>query len=387
MIQRLLNPSQRNSFFLFGARGTGKSTFVNSQFPMQDPWVLNLLDPEVEDYYAKSPKRIELELRSRKAKPDWIVIDEIQKVPRLLDMVHKLIEERKQRFILTGSSARKLKRGAANLLAGRAFLYHLFPLTSVELGDNFDLDFYLRWGGLPQIYSYENEGDRTAFLRGYTLNYLNQEIRLEQVVRKLDPFRNFLEIAGSSSGKIINHKKIGEQVGVDTKTIQSYFQILEDTLLGFYLPGFHQSVRKSQKINPKFFLFDLGVKKSLEGSLDQTLNHRTSVFGQQFEAFLILEIFRLNDYYSKEFKLSYFATKGGSEIDLILSKAQSHILIEIKSTDTIDEVEVSSLSRFVKSFPRVKAAYYISRDPHSMKQEGVQCLHWNQFLRNFQSLK
>lgn len=386
MVNRILDPSQKSSFFLFGARGTGKSTFVKKQFPMNNPWFLDLLDSEVEDYYAKSPKRLELELASRKTKPDWIVIDEVQKVPRLLDMVHKLIEEKKQKFILTGSSARKLKRGSANLLAGRAFLYHLFPFTSIELGKSFNLDFYLRWGGLPQIYSLEDHSERANFLRSYTLNYLNQEIRLEQLVRKLDPFRSFLELAGNVSGLIVNHKKLGDQVGVDTKTIQSYFQILEDTLLGFYLPGFHESVRKSQRANPKFFIFDSGIKKALEGSLDQGLNPKTSVYGHFFESFLIQEIYRLNEYYLKDFKLSYFATKSGTEVDLVLSKAKKNYLIEIKSTDSVDDREVASLSRLSKDFSNLKTAFYISQDQRPRLQDGVRCLPWQSFLTEFKGL-
>lgn len=379
----MLKPSKNSSFFLFGARGTGKSTFLHKQFKMKNPWFLDLLDPTVEDLYARAPKRLEQELKSLKKKPDWIVIDEVQKVPRLLDMIHLLIERDNYRFILTGSSARKLKRGGANLLAGRAFVNEMFPLSVIELGPKFDLINYLHWGGLPRIYSLKSPKDRIEYLSSYILTYLNEEIRNEQIIRKLDPFRAFLEIAGQVSGKIINHRKIAGEVGVDTKTIQSYFQILEDTLLGFYLPAFHESVRKSQKHNPKFYLFDTGIKKALEGSLEQKPVERTSVFGELFESMVILEIYRLNKYLKTNYKLSYFSTKNNAEIDLVLSKNRTHILIEIKSSDSINETEVNSLNQLASDFPNVQAVYYLSREPKQLKIGQVTCKNWKIFLQNF----
>lgn len=383
MIHRIFSPSKNSSFFLFGARGTGKSTFLHKQFKMKNPWFLDLLDPSVEDFYARAPKRIEQELKALKKKPDWIVIDEVQKVPRLLDMVHLLIERDNYRFILTGSSARKLKRGGANLLAGRAFVNEMFPLTVIELGNKFNLIDYLHWGGLPRIYSLKSSKDRIEYLSSYIITYLNEEIRNEQIVRKLDPFRAFLEVAGQVSGKIINHKKIAGEIGVDTKTIQSYFQILEDTLLGFYLPAFHESVRKSQKHNPKFYLFDTGIKKALEGSLEQKPVERTSVFGELFEAVVILEIYRLNKYLKSNYKLSYFATKNNAEIDLILSKNRTHILIEIKSSDSIVETEVKSLNQLAADFPNVKAVFYLSRNPKILRIGNVTCMNWRDYLFSF----
>lgn len=349
---------------------------------MKSSWFLDLLDPEIENFYAKTPKHLERELLGMKKRPEWIVIDEIQKVPRLLDMVHRLIEQEKQKFILTGSSARKLKQGSANLLAGRAFVNHLFPISSLELDKNLNLIEYLQWGGLPQIFSYKSANDKKAFLSSYVLTYLNEEVRMEQLIRKLDPFRFFLEIAGQVSGKIINHSKIANEVGVDVKTIQSYFQILEDTLLGFYLPAFHLSVRKSQKHNPKFYLFDTGVKKALEGSLEQVPVERTSSFGELFESMIILEIYRLNSYLKRDYKLSYFQTKNNSEIDLILTKNKKHILVEIKSSDVIDLTEVASLGRVARNFPNVQACYYVSRAPQKIKEDLVLCLPWQDFLKN-----
>jgi len=376
MFQRILKVSHSSSFFLFGARGTGKSTYLKKQFKARNPLFIDLLNPSLEHLYARHPNRLAEEISLLKKKPDWVIIDEIQKVPKLLEVVHSLIENNKMKFVLTGSSARKLKRGAANLLAGRAFLNDLYPLTFRELGVKFNLAEALHWGTMPKIFDFTKAFDKKLFLESYVLTYLQEEIRSELIIRKIDPFRNFLEIAGVSSGKIINHKKIADDVGVDFKTIQSYFQILEDTLLGFYLPAFHLSVRKSQRHAPKFYIFDLGVKKALEGSLDQTPVPRTSVYGELFESFIILEIFRLNKYLKKGFKLSFYTTKNGGEVDLILSKGNNHKLIEIKSASSIDESELRKVSEIGSAFPGKVECFYLSQSPVLAKIQGVKCFHW-----------
>ena len=386
MVNRILEPLKSQSFFIFGARGTGKSTFLQKQFKMKNPFFINLLDPQIEDLYVRNPSRLKQELLALKAKPDWVIIDEIQKVPRLLDMVHLLIEESQYKFILTGSSARKLKNGSSNLLAGRALMNYMFPLSIVELGSSYNLIDYFHWGGLPQLQSLKTTLEKTRYLQAYTLTYLNEEIKAEQIVRKLDPFRNFLNVVGQVSGKIINHKKIANEIGVDTKTIQSYFQILEDTLVGFYLPAFHESVRKSQKQNPKFYLFDTGVKKALEGSLEQIPVPRTSVFGELFEAFLVTEVHKLNQYYHKDFSLAYFATKEGFEIDLVLTKNKKKYLIEIKSSDDVHEKEVERLSLIAKEFKGVEKIFYLSQNKKHLKISDVECMHWFSFLDQFDKL-
>jgi predicted AAA+ superfamily ATPase len=218
------------------------------------------------------------------------------------------------------------------------------------------------------------------------LTYLNEEIRAEQIVRKLDPFRAFLPILGQVSGKIINHKKIADEIGTSSVTVQSYFQIIEDTLLGFYLPAFHLSVRKSQRQSPKFYVFDTGVKKALEGSLDQIPIPRTSGYGELFESFLINEIVRLNSYFEKDFKFSYYATKNNLEIDLILTSGSSHYLLEIKSKEKVAETEVKSLASAGRDFKNVKGIFYISKDESHLEIEGVQCMHWRAFLEKFSRL-
>jgi uncharacterized protein len=252
MVNRLIKLSKSHSFFVFGARGVGKSTLIRSLYGSDlNVVTFNLLDLKVEDDLRTNPQSL-VEI-ARAQKPEWVVIDEIQKLPKLLDLVHLMIEEDKQKFILTGSSARKLKRGAGNLLAGRAFVYHLHPFTSVELGHEFDLLDALNWGLLPKTQALKTDEEKQDFLEAYCRTYLKEEIQQEQIVRNLDPFRQFLEIAAQMNGKIINFSKIAREVGVDTTTVQNYFSILEDTLLGFFLPSYHKSVRKRQISAPKYW--------------------------------------------------------------------------------------------------------------------------------------
>ena len=388
MVQRLINPLKSRSFFLFGARGVGKSYYLKNQFLKGNVLQIDLLLPELENKYSLDPNTLILELAAlpKKSRPDWIYLDEIQKIPKLLDVVHYLIENEKYKFILTGSSARKLKRGSANLLAGRANIYSLFPLSYIETADQFDLVTALQWGQMPSLIELKTVREKTAYLNSYTLTYLNEEIKVEQIIRNLDPFRAFLPILGQMSGKVINHKKIANEIGVDSKTVKSYFQIIEETLLGFYLPAFHESVRKSQTISPKFYLTDCGLKKSLEGSLEQKPVPKTSVFGELFEHFIINEVRKLNHYYEKSFQLSYYSTKNGSEVDLVLSKLSKNILIEIKSSEKIDLTEVKAFSERSKDFKNVKQIYYVSRDSKEMKFGNVICISWENFLKRFKKI-
>ncbi|MBF0105343.1 MAG: ATP-binding protein [Deltaproteobacteria bacterium] len=391
MFPRLVKPSKSHSFFVFSARGTGKSTFIKKQFlnktPSENVITIDLLLPSTEDLYAKNPGRLIAEVIAHKeAKQlDWIFIDEVQKVPRLLDVVHHLIEEQGVKFILTGSSARKLKRGSANLLAGRAFVYALHPLTACELGNNFDLSEALHWGTLPQISTLKNKTDKASYLKSYALTYLKEKIQTEQLVRRLDPFRLFLEVAAQCNGHIINYSSIARDTGlVDHKTIQSYFQILEDTHLGFILPAYHRSFRKAQSSHPKFYFFDIGVKRALENTLDVLLKPKTSAFGDAFEHWVITEIFRLNQILSADFRLSYFSGPH-SEIDLVLSKTKKDILVEIKSSPVVDPLKVAKLARLSENFTEA-GVYYLSLDKTAQKIGPVHCLYWQEgFKRIFKN--
>ncbi len=380
MVQRLCKLSKTNSFFLFGARGTGKSTLLKSVPFLKDSLYIDLLNPETEDSYALAPERLGRELEAKESS-QWVIIDEVQKLPRLLDVVHSLIEKRKTKFALTGSSSRKLKSGGGNLLAGRAFLFSLFPFTSKELGEAFNLEEALAWGTLPKMSELSDTEDRARFLRTYTQVYLKEEILVEQLIRNLDPFRLFLPMAGQTNGHIVNYSNIAKETGVDHKTVQNYYQILADTYLGFFLEAYSRSVRKVQKQSPKFYFFDMGIKRAIEKRLTVPLQERTSEFGDAFESWFINECFRLNSYNELDYSFSYLRTKDDVEIDLIVERpGTSPALVEIKSSDSIDERHLRSLIHFAKDFPKADLIC-ACRIPRPQKFDRVWALPWKDALK------
>jgi predicted AAA+ superfamily ATPase len=383
---RQLKPLQSKSFFLFGARGVGKSTFIRRFLDGKSGFVVDLLSPALEDKFAKEPDLLEQEVLAQKGRHEWIVIDEVQKCPKLLDVAQRLMVQHKLKFILSGSSARRLKQQGVNLLAGRALNEYMFPLTYLELGSEFQLQTALETGSLPEAYTAESPEVRNAFLRSYVLNYISTEIQAEQWVKNLPPFRKFLEIAGQMNGKILNYSNIARDIGVDPNTVQSYFEILEDTLIGFRLPGFSRSLRKQQRQAPKFYLFDLGVKRALDRTLDVPLKQQTASYGDAFEHFIIVEIMRQASYRRKDFRYSYLLTKDGAEIDLIVDRpGKPHVLIEIKSKIQVDERDVRSLRHFCDDFEDPQLMV-ISNDDRSKLIEGVSCYHWQQGIEEiFQS--
>jgi len=382
MIHRLINPLLTSSFFLFGARGTGKSTFLRHFF-REDKGVLwiDLLDPEQEDRYSRSPGELIERLNASPGKIQWVVVDEIQKVPRLLDVVHSGIESSGVRFAMTGSSARMLKGESTNLLAGRAFIYNLFPLTHRELGSGFDLDSALAYGTLPGLLNFTSCEEKSAFLRAYALTYLKEEVWAEHLVRKLDPFRKFIEIAAQCNGEIINFANIARDVRADIKTVQSYFEILEDTLVGFILEPFHRSVRKRQRRAPKFYLFDPGVRRALDRTLTIDLKPGTYAYGKAFEHYIVIEALRLSAYRQNDFRFSYLRTKDDAEIDLIVERpGASTALLEIKSADRVDERDTRSLVRLAADIPGAEA-FCLSRDPVARRIGSVIALPWQEGLK------
>lgn len=380
MFQRLLKLSEKQSFFLFGARQTGKSTLLRDHFKGKNILYFDLLDSEIEDAFLRNPSELEYRILAQKKKPDWIVLDEVQRIPRLLDIVHRLIETKKYHFALTGSNARKLRRGAANLLAGRAIVHHLHPLTHRELGKKFKLDEVLAYGALPPIFAL-SPTEKISLLRSYSLIYLKEEIAAEQILRRLDPFRNFLEIAAQLNGTIHNHSNIARDVGVDYKTVQSYYDVLVDTHIGFHLPAFHESLRKQQTQHPKFYFFDLGVKRALERILDQPLSPKTYGYGNAFEHFFIAEIRRLAEYAGKDWRFSYLRTNHGVEIDLIIDRpGLPRVYLEIKSTMAINESDTVSLEKILADVKKPVLVILASKCPTEKKIGKVLCLPWQRAL-------
>jgi len=389
MVYRTLNISKINSFFLFGARGTGKTHYLRKQFEGDSALNIDLLDDETLRRLSKTPSLLHSEYLAHRTTSNspWIVIDEIQKVPDLLNVVHKMLEAKtksKPLFALTGSSSRKLKRGGANLLGGRAFVFGLFPFTHIELAETFDLMAALTYGTLPKIFDFEQNKDRVRFLRSYVSTYIKEEIIAEQLLRKIEPFRDFLEVSAQMSSKILNVAKIASDVGVDPKTVSVYFSILEETYMGFRLPAFHESIRKAQRLHPKFYWFDTGVRRTLNDTIEYPPAPGTSYFGELFEEFVMNEIYRMNSYSEKNYTMSYLATQNSkTEVDLILEKARGRVRIgvEIKSSTSIDEGEVLALSKVGQDFKATKL-YYLSQCPHDAIINGVHYMDWRRGIRD-----
>ena len=306
----------------------------------------------------------------------WIVIDEVQKVPSLLSHVHGLIENQKLRFALSGSSARKLRRAGADMLAGRAFEYHLYPLTHEELGEDFDLDGALNWGALPKVRSYSDDQDKREFLNAYTSTYIREEIKEEQLVRKLPPFLQFLEVAAQNNGTILNFSKQAREAGTDSHAIERYYEILLDTWMGFLLPPFHRSVRKQQTQKSKFYWFDTGVKRAFERSLRTPLGGHGTGYGRAFEHFIILECIRLNDYKRCDYKFSFLRTKDDLEIDLVVERpGKPLLLIEIKSASQVDSHRLGKLKKLKEDLDPCEF-WIISQEKFARQLTDQEGAHW-----------
>lgn len=380
-IQRLVNLSKSNSFFLFGARGVGKSTVLRDHYPKNKFLWFDLLDRALFDRLIRDAslfKKLILAELEKTGQIDWVIVDEVQKIPELLDAVHDLIETKNIKFVLTGSSARKLKKAGANLLAGRAFVFRMYPLTHIELTNSFNLSDVLRFGSLPKTLQLD-EPDKIEFLYSYAETYLKEEILSEQLIRNVKPFRLFLNVAAQANGKILNYSKIARDIDVDPATIHSYFQILEDTLLGFYLEPFHESLRKRQRKNAKFYFFDLGVQRALSNKLGLPLTEQSFDYGDAFEHFVIIEIMRLAEYHRKKWSFSYLMTKDNVEIDLIIERpGMKRALIEIKSSERILNLSDEKLRGFKKLTKDFKnsQAYVLSGDPVERTEDGVEFLNW-----------
>ncbi|MBI4238630.1 MAG: ATP-binding protein [Deltaproteobacteria bacterium] len=385
MIHRLINISKSHSFFLFGPRGSGKSTLLEQIFPPKERIVLDLLDFELANELISHPNNLLHRLAPYAGKKPWVIIDEVQKAPQLLDLVHKLIKERRFKFALTGSSARKLKRGAANLLAGRAFVYHLFPLTVMELQERFVLRDALQFGTLPEMLHFSDTADKIRFLKAYAETYLKEEIITEQIVRNLPPFRRFLDVAAQMNTNVINYSNIAKDIHSDPKTVSGYYDILEDTLLGLRLPAYHTSIRKQQKKAAKFYLFDTGIARTLAGQIDYDLAPRSFEYGQLFEAFVINELHRRLTYHGKQFKLSYLRVNEDVEIDLIIERGRRPpTLIEIKSTDQVDARHAKGLLTLGADF-QSPVQYLISNDPDQKQFSNVLACPWNDAIERIVS--
>jgi predicted AAA+ superfamily ATPase len=381
MKNRLLSLPQHQHFMLFGARNTGKSTLVKHAFLPEERLYIDLLDLQEERKYLRDPQQFKAEVLALPEKIQFVIIDEIQKIPDLLNVVHALMSESEKVFVLTGSSARKLKHGHANLLAGRAFVKYLFPFTSFELGKDFNLDKALAFGLLPRIYTFKKDEDRAEFLRTYSHVYLKEEIWAEHLIRKLEPFQYFLEIAAQSNGDILNTANIARDVGVDNKTIAQYFSILEDTLIGFHLSAFKKSFRKRLNQKPKFYFFDTGVVRALSRTLSLSVLSGTYEYGKLFEHFIILECWKLSHYFYPDDRLSYLRTHEGLEVDLIIERLGKPLLcIEIKSSTDVRKDHLKHLINIEKEFDKKAEYICLSQVKRAMKFGDITVYPWQEGL-------
>ena len=381
MIQRRCNLSTINSFFLFGARGTGKTTLLEGLFRSEDTLFVNLLDSNTFDELLLDKKRFTALINAPENLKKRVVIDEVQKLPELLDTVHLQIQKSKRQFILTGSSSRKLKQKGTNLLAGRAWVYDLYPFSTLELGDAFDLKKCLERGAQPDAYLAESSEGVREYLTAYVGTYLQKEIQEEQWVRNIAPFRKFLSVAAQMNGKIVNKASLAREVGVDDVTVANYFEILEDTLLGFLLPSYHRSVRKAQRQSPKFFFFDPGVKRALDRTLSISMEPQTYAWGDAFEHWVILEFKKNISYCRLDWELSYLKTKEDVEIDLIVTRpGDKTLLVEIKSKDKVNESDAKSLETLGKDLDPRATRWLLSNDDLEQTFGGTRALHWRKAL-------
>ncbi|MFN3234564.1 MAG: ATP-binding protein [Gammaproteobacteria bacterium] len=386
MIERLQVLTAQHHLFLMGPRGVGKSTLLKKMFNKSKCLWIDLLEATTEQRFAANPDELANIVRQLDDSITHVVIDEVQKIPKLLDVVHMLIEEKKKIFILSGSSARKLRRGAANLLAGRAFVYYLYPFSFLELNDDIDVNALLQYGTLPQVFTFLKAQEKQQYLMSYAQTYLKEEIIAEQVIRNLDPFRRFLELSAQCNGKIINYSAVARDVGASETTVKEYFQILEDTLVGFFLEPFRHSFRKRLSLKPKFYYFDTGVVRALGRMLSAPIQRGTSYYGELFEHYVIIECLRLANYYYPEYRFSYAKTKDGAEIDLVVERpGLPHLFIEIKSTDNVRIEKLKSFIGLVNDYKDCEAIC-LSQDPYAKQLGPITVYPWKEGIKRYFAL-
>lgn len=361
---------KKKSFFLFGPRSVGKTTLIQEQLP--EAVVYDLLDNRVYSELLRRPSIIEERLQGDRP----VVIDEVQKLPQLLDEVHRLIQRTGQRFVLTGSSARKLKRGGANLLAGRAWTARLFPFTSVET-PAFDLERHLNRGGLPQVLFGD---DPRRELSEYVANYLREEIQAEAVTRNIQAFAEFLDLIALTNGQEINYESLASDCQVSPSTIKSYLQILEDTLIGFTLPGYTKTKKRKAISRGKHYLFDVGVTNTL--ARRSSILPKSELFGAALEHFIILELRAYLSYANRSEQLCYWRSVSQFEVDIVVG---DRLAIEVKSTELVSEKHLKGLLA-LREEGLVEKLLVVSLDPEPRRhQTGIEILPVAHFLKKLWS--
>ena len=367
--KQLLEGANNESLFLWGARQTGKSTLLKELCP--SALYFDLLLSDVYQRLINNPTLIR-ELVLAQEEKSIVVIDEIQRIPALLNEIHWLIVNTKTQFIMSGSSARKILRSGSNLLGGRALRYELLPLISEEI-PNFDLMRAINNGLLPRHYLAENP---KKMLAAYVGNYLQDEIAGEAKIRNVHVFYQFLEAAAFSNGEMVNYTNIASDCGVSAPTVKEYFQILQDTLTGRFVPAYQKKPKRKVITAPKFYFFDLGIVNFLlkRGRIEKG----SEIFGHAFEHFIYTEIYAHSSYTGLDYSISYWRTTSQIEIDFVLG--QNEVALEIKSSDTISERHLKGLKSFMEEYD-VKYAILVCNEPLARKNGDIWILPWQVFLQ------
>lgn len=364
----------RRHFFLFGPRGTGKTTWLREAFP--DALRMDLLQPDQERLYRGRPERLREHLAAH-PRATVIVIDEIQRVPELLPLVHSLIEEGGEaRFVLTGSSARKLKREGVDLLAGRAVLRRMHPFMAAELGPSFRLERALRQGLVPLVWDSDEPEDT---LRSYLALYIREEVQAEGLTRNLGDFHRFVEAISFSHASVLNLSAIARECEVQRKTVEAYLGILEDLLLAVRLPVFTRRARRHLASHPKFFWFDAGVFRAARprGPLDSP----SEVAGPALEGLVLQHLRAWNELGGDEHQLAYWRTKAGNEVDFVVYGPDQFTALEIKHSTTAQAIDTRSLRAFLADYPEATATL-LYRGSTRLRLGEVLVLPVEEFLAN-----
>jgi predicted AAA+ superfamily ATPase len=371
LVPRFL-PIPGQSFFLLGPRGTGKSTWLHERLP--DALVIDLLRPEVFREMSSRPERLrELVLGSPGA--GTVVVDEVQRVPELLNVVHSLLEsERPRTFVLTGSSARKLRRGGVDLLAGRASMRSMHPFMAAELPE-FNLDDALRQGLLPLVVAAQDPED---VLKAYAALYLQEEVQLEGWARNVGAFSRFLEVVSFSHAAVLNVSNVARECQIERKTVASYVEVLEDLLLAYRVPVFERRARRRTSAHPKFYLFDAGVYRSLRprGPLDRV----EEIDGCAFEGLVAQHLRAWIAYSGSDCRLHFWRTRSGVEVDFIVYGEGGFWAIEVENTATVRSHDVRSLASFAADYPECEPIL-LHRGSERLLIKGIRCIPGEEFVR------
>ena len=366
----------RKSFFLFGPRGTGKTTWLKHRLP--EALFVNLLQSEFYNRLTANPGVLR-----QLIPPDhsgWTIIDEVQRIPALLNEVHDLIETRELEFVLTGSSARTLRRKGVNLLAGRALIYRMHPLTVAEQGDAFNLRDSLQLGHLPARFS---ESDPGKYLKDYVQTYLREEVMQEGLTRNIGHFSHFLEVASFSQGTTVNISAAAREAQISRPVAESYFSILEDLLIAVRLPVFSRKAKRKLVSQTKFYFFDVGVYRSIRpmGPLDSD----AEIDGPALETLVLQELRAVNDYHELDYRIHFWRTRSGLEVDFVLYGPNGLLAIEVKRSTRIQPRDTRSLREFRKDYPPARCFVFYG-GPSPLYMDGVTVLPIEHALKDLRRI-